>query len=162
MRMRWDNIHENHIRIFRKKTETTQKKVRLEIVIPLTQPLKELINKVGDPNSNFLIGQIKENYTDQSITNRKNKVRGYINPELRKIGEKLNLSVPLTMKTARDCYASTLKRNGYSNDVIGEQLGHSDPSSTSHYVDSLGLDRVTEINEGLVQKRVKGLLDNLT
>ena len=162
MRMRWDNIHENHIRIFRKKTETTQKKVRLEIVIPLTQPLKDLINKVGDPNSNFLIGQIKENYTDQSITNRKNKVRGYINPELRKIGKKLNLSVPLTTQTARDCYSNTLKINGYSNDVIGEQLGHSDPVSTTYYVDSLGLDRVTEINEGLVKKRTKVLPEHLS
>jgi len=74
----------------------------------------------------------------------------------------LNLSVPLTTQTARDCYASTLKRNGYSNDVIGEQLGHSDLVSTTFYVDSLGLDRVTEINEGLVKKREKDEKDKLS
>ena len=160
LRMKWDNIENGHIRITRKKTETTQKKVRLEIVIPLTQPLKDLINKVGDPLSPFVIGLMKnEDYSDSTITNRKNKIRQGINPELRKIGEKLNLPVPLTTQTARDCYASTLKRNGYSNDVISEQLGHLDPSSTSHYVDSLGLDRVTEINEGLVKKRAKDLTD---
>ena len=161
LKMRWDNIENNHIRITRKKTETTQKKVRLEIVIPLTQPLKDLINKVGDPTSPFVIGLMKnEEYSDSTITNRKNKIRQGINPELRKIGEKLNLSVPLTTQTARDCYASTLKRNGYSNDVIGEQLGHSDLISTTFYVDSLGLDKVTEINEGLVKKRPKGLSED--
>lgn len=154
LRMKWSDIKGNHIAIFRKKTETTRKKVVQELNIPLIQPLKELINKVGNPLSPYILGLLKENSSELTITNRKNKVRQYINPELRKIGEKLKLSVPLTMMSARDCYASTLKRNGCAIDVIADQLGHADIATTAHYVDSLGIEKSRSINEMLVMKKV--------
>ena len=152
--MKWSDIKGNHIAIFRKKTETTRKKVVQELTIPIIEPLKELINKVGNPLSPYLLGLLKENSNDITITNRKNKVRQYINPELRKIGEKLKLSVPLTMMSARDCYAATLKRNGCSIDAIADQLGHADIATTAHYVDSLGIEKSRSINEMLVMKKV--------
>lgn len=87
--------------------------------------------------SPFIIGKLKEGYTDISLLNRKNRFRQEINPELKKIEEKLGLQASLKMATARDCYASSLKRNGESRDAIGEMLGHRDPRTTMHYLDSL-------------------------
>ena len=43
-----------------------------------------------------------------------------------------NLSLPLTIKTARETYATTLLRNGVSKDEIGEMLGHSNSIVTEH------------------------------
>jgi len=159
LRMKWSDVKPNHIAIYRKKTETTRKKVVQELNIPLIPPLKELINKVGNPLSPYVLGLLKENSSDVTITNRKNKLRQSINPELRKIGEKLKLSVSLTMMSARDCYASTLKRNGCSIDVIAEQLAHANISTTAHYVDSLGIEKSRSINEMLVMK--KNAADNV-
>ena len=162
LRMKWQNVGEGRITIIRKKTETTQKKLVQVITIPLIEPLKELINKIGDPTSPFVFGLMnKEVYKDTTITNRKNKLRDQINPELRMIGKKLNLRVPLTMKTARDCYASTLKRNGSNRDEIAEQLGHSDIVSSGYYVDSLGIDDSVRMNEKLVQRREKSPVEIL-
>jgi len=48
-----------------------------------------------------------------------------------------------------DRYATTLKRAGKSRDEIGEMMGHSTPEVTEHYLASLDMDKVWEINEGL-------------
>ena len=42
--------------------------------------------------------------------NKSHKVRSILNESLLEISNKLNLSVPLKLKTARDCYACALKR----------------------------------------------------
>ena len=67
------------------------------------------------------------------------------------LGSSVGQSVPIFNREGHNTY-----------DVIGEQLGHSDLVSTAFYVDSLGLNRVTQINEGLVKKRRKRLPENLS
>jgi integrase len=69
---------------------------------------------------------------------------------LKEISETLKLSVTLKTANARDCYASSLKRNGVSRDQISEMLGHSNPIVTGHYLDSLNIDETFEINKNLV------------
>lgn len=103
LRMRWDNFKSDYIPVIRMKTETTLKYILMEIPVPLTEELKYYLNKVGDPTSPFVLGKIKEGYTDAALRNRKNRFRQEINPELKKLSKRLNLSVPLKMATARDC-----------------------------------------------------------
>jgi hypothetical protein len=57
--------------------------------------------------------------------NKNHKLKGQINAQLEMITQKLNLSVSLRTKTARDCYATTLKRAGVSKDKIWEMKDHS-------------------------------------
>jgi len=63
---------------------------------------------------------------------------------------KLNLSVALKLKSARDCYATTLKRAGVSKDNIGEMLGHSNSVVTEHYLASLDIEKTDEINRHIL------------
>jgi len=53
--------------------------------------------------------------------------------------------VPLKLKTARDCYATTLKPAGVSKDNIGEMPGHSNLVVTEHYLASLDIEKTKEI-----------------
>ena len=101
-------------------------------------------------NNDFVLGQIKRGYTEQKLIKRKHKITKWINSELKKIGVKLNLSLPLNTAKARDCYASSLKRNGISTDRISEMPGHSNSIVTGHYLDSLNIDETFIINEKLV------------
>jgi site-specific recombinase XerD len=48
------------------------------------------------------------------------------------------------MKSARDCFATTLFRAGASLEVIGFFLGHSEVGVTARYVGSLGFDRESD------------------
>lgn len=150
LRMRWSNIQGNVIIFFRMKTETTRKNAIDEIVVPINSKLSELINKIGVKESPFILGKLSDGYLDTSFENKKTKVSKKINKLLNEISIKLNLSVPLKLKTARDSYATTLKRAGISKDVIGEMLGHSNSIVTEHYLATLDVERVFEVNEVLL------------
>ena len=73
-----------------------------------------------------------------------------LNRNLSEISRKLNLSIPLKLETARDIYATILKRGGKSKDQIGEMLGHSNSVVTEHYLGSLDIEKTFEINEVLL------------
>ncbi|NOR74162.1 MAG: tyrosine-type recombinase/integrase, partial [Draconibacterium sp.] len=152
--LRWKNVAARHIHLIRKKTETTRKSNIQELTLPLTDELRYYLNKVGDPTSPFILGKIKEGYRETTLFNRKNRFRIEINTELKKIRSKLNLSAPLLMSTARDCYASTLKRNGVSREKINDMMGHADPRTTSHYLDSLSIDETFDVNKHLVKRKM--------
>lgn len=153
LRMRWDDFKSDYIPVFRMKTESTLKYTLLEIPVPLTEELKYYLNKVGDPTSPFVLGKIKEGYTDVALRNRKNRFRQEINAELKKLSKRLNLSVPLKMATARDCYAMTNKRNKVSTDFTSDMLGHSDIRTTLNYLDSLSVDESFEVNNRLLKRK---------
>jgi hypothetical protein len=76
-------------------------------------------------DSPFILGKLPEGCLENTYENLSHKVRFILNENLQEISDKLNLSVPLKLKTARDCYATTLKRAGVSKDQIGEMPGYS-------------------------------------
>jgi integrase len=146
LRMRWDNIKGDYIVFRRKKTETTRKNNIKEIVAPLTPKLQELIDKVGSESSPFILGRLKEGYSESTFENLCHKLSSAINQKLTEISNNLNLSVPLKLKTARDTYATSLLRNGVSKDKIGLMLGHSNSQVTEHYLGSLDYSELFKIN----------------
>jgi site-specific recombinase XerD len=119
-------------------------------MVPLTNELKSLIDKVGVKESNFILGKLKEGYTDNMFDNKSHKWKAKINAQLELITQKLNLSVPLRTKSARDSYATTLNRAGVSKDKIGEMLGHANSIVTEHYIASLDRETVFEVNKHLL------------
>jgi intergrase/recombinase len=67
------------------------------------------------------------------------------------INKRLKLSVPLKYKTARDCYASTLQRAGYSDDIIDEMMGHAPLHvMAAHYKGFINKEILFERNKCLV------------
>lgn len=149
LRMRWSDIRGNCFVFTRKKTEDTRRNNIKEIVVPINLKVKDLINKIGVKDSTFVLGKLKEGYTETMFSNKSHKIRQSLNKELTNISLKLNLSVPLKLKTARDAYATTLKRAGISTSVIGEMLGHSNSVVTEHYLDSLDTEKTFVINDVL-------------
>lgn len=153
LKLRWSNLDGQQAHIVRTKTETTRKSVIQELTLPLTEDFRYYLNQVCDPTSPFVLGKLHEGYSETSLLNRKNRFRQEINTELKKIRFKLNLSAPLLMATARDCYASTLKRNGNAKEIIGEMIGHADFRSISAYLDSLAVEEAFRINNTLVKRK---------
>jgi len=150
LRMRWDQIIGNYILFMRKKTETTRKNNIKDIVVPVDEKLQSVLNKVGDKDSPFILGLVKEGYSESFFENKNHKIKQQINKHLTDISEKLKLSVPLNLSKARDCYASTLMRRGKSRDDIGQMLGHSNSIVTEHYLSSIDAERTFEINSVLL------------
>ena len=150
LRLRWVDIKGDFITLIRKKTETTRKNNIKEIVIPITPKLKSLIDKIGVKESPYIIGKLMDGYTESSFKNKTRKLKKLINSNLRNIGLRLNLSVQLTMSTARDAYATTLLRSGRSKDQISAMLGHSNSIVTEHYLASISHDETFLINDSVL------------
>jgi len=150
LRLKWSNIQGRHLIFFRKKTENTRKNNIKPITVPLTPKLKKVIDKIGVKDSPFILGMLKEGYSENTFENLSHKVRSNLNEKLLEISEKLELSVPLKLKTARDCYASTLRRAKVPKDDIGDMMGHANSIVTEHYLDSLDLEETFEINKHIL------------
>lgn len=147
LQMRWSDIQGNFIVFTRRKTETTRKSNIKPIVSPYTDKVKEVIEKIGDKTSPFILGKLQEGFKESTFNNCSHKNRQKINKSLNFLTEKLNLSVPLKIETARDCYATTLYRADKSIEQISEMLGHSNVIVTSHYLGSRTPDKTFEIND---------------
>lgn len=150
LRLRWDQRKGNCFVFFRKKTENTRKKMRQEIVVPINHKVENILSKIGDKNSPFVLGFLKESYTDENFDYMNRKMRKSINKSLKKISQRLQLSIILQLKTARDSYATVLRRKGVSIDIISEMLSHSNTTVTKHYLDSLDNETVFKVNENLI------------
>lgn len=133
-----------------RKQRISEKKMRQEIVVPINQKVQNIISKVGDKNSPFVLGFLKESYTDENFDYMNRKMRKSINKSLKKISQRLQLSITLQLKTARDSYATVLRRKGVSIDIISEMLSHSNTIVTKHYLDSLDNETVFKVNENLI------------
>jgi integrase len=149
IRLKWTNIKGKYIVFTRMKTENTRKNNVKDIVVPISPNLRKIIDKVGMKNSPYVLGIIREGYSEKTLSYKKDWQQQKLNRDLKFISKKLGLSVDLRLKTSRDSYATTLKRSGKSRDEIGEMMGHSTSQVTEHYLASLDMDKTWEINEGL-------------
>lgn len=148
-RMKWSNIKGQYLTFTRMKTETTRKNNIKEIVVPISDKLQTLIDKVGNRNSPYILGLINEGETEQSFRNKKDWQLQKLNSNLKFLTEKLKLTIPLKLKMARDSYATSLKRANIPTSQIGEMMGHSNSVVTEHYLATLDIEKTWEINESL-------------
>ena len=123
------------------------------IEVPIDTSILSIINKWGDKESAYIFGLMKEEKDETYLYSKVEKLKKRINKSLRKISTILNLSLPLTIKTARETYATTLLRNGVSKDEIGEMLGHSNSIVTEHYLAGLEKDKKKKINSVLPHRQ---------
>jgi hypothetical protein len=101
--MRWDQITGDYLLFTRRKTETTRKNNIKSIVVPITEKLRAVINKVGDNDGPYILGLLKEGYTENTFENKNHRIKQQINRNLSQISKKLNLPIALNLSTARDC-----------------------------------------------------------
>jgi integrase len=154
LRMNWNQINGNFIFFTRKKTELTGKNNRKPIIIPITDRLKDSKAHVGDKNSPFLLGLIKEGYDESFFKNRNHKIKQQINRKLKGICDQLNLSQSLNLEVARDCSANTLDQKNTPVKQISQMLGHSNVVITEHYLAGLNPDITFGINDPILKKKM--------
>lgn len=153
LKLKWSDFNSNFLSFIRTKTENTRKNNIQPVVVPLLPELSCLISQVGDKNSTYVLGNMDCSYSQQKLVNKSHKLRGEINKHLKDIGNELELSVPLTLRSARDCYATSLLRKGASTGQISKMLNHSNSIVTEHYLSGLNPDETFKINELLITKK---------
>ena len=150
--LRWDNIKGNKFVFYRHKTSGTRRNNIRPIEVVINPKLQKLLDKIGDKESQYVIGQLKQvNYTEEYLLERNKKLKARYNSRLKKLGKRLGLTLSLDISMARDAYANTHKRAGTNPLKISENMNHSDPRTTTlHYLDNFEWDSDIDVNEVLL------------
>ena len=136
IRLKYSNIHNGEICYIRQKTRRTTKTVK-EIRAVITQQMQDIIDKWGNKFSPdayifpILSGKETEAEKDQRCT----AFNTLMNIYTKKLGRQLGIG-DVTTYTARNSFATVLKRSGANIAYISESLGHSNLSITENYLAS--------------------------
>ena len=149
LRLKWADVKRENIIFYRKKTETTQRINKKPVNVALNDGAQSLLDKLGDKDSIYVLGLLKEGYTEKTISNKSNKDRRTLNLHLKNIEKKLKLSALLRLETARDCYASCLNRAGVPTKFISELMVHSSVAVTENYLSAMNNKEIFDANSCL-------------
>ena len=149
LRLKWSDVKRENIIFYRKKTETTQRINKKPVNVARNPGAQSLLDKLGDKDSIFVLGLLKEGYSEKTISNKSNKDRRALNLHLKNIEKKLKLSAPLRLETARDCYASCLNRAGVPTQFICDLMVHSSVAVTENYLSAMNNKEIFDANSCL-------------
>lgn len=119
----------------------------------LLQPYAlEIMQRYENCNNDYIFPILDDSIhtTAEQKFRRIKKVTYVANKNLKKIGESINLSIPLTTYCARHSFATILKRSGINVAIISEALGHSDLKTTQIYLDSFENSQIDEAMKNLL------------
>lgn len=120
-------------------------KTNQQLFIKWEKPMQELIDKYDTTGSPYLLPIIKNNGKDERRQYKSEAHR--INRNLKKIGERLGLVIPLTTYVARHGWASIAKSKNIPIATISEAMGHDSEATTRIYLASLDTSVVDKAND---------------
>lgn len=110
--------------------------------------MQEIVDKYYTEGSPFLL-PIAMGEGRASCQNYKNAYKR-ISKNLKKIGEMIGLSIPLTTYVARHSWASIAKSKNVAVSTISEALGHDSEKTTQIYLSSLDTSVVDDANDLII------------
>jgi len=138
-KLKYKDICDGEIHYERAKTQTTTRgKSNTIISIAILDQTMPIIKKWGnkDKSANNFVFPILDH--DMSALRIKQVVQQFtknINDYMKKIAKDLGIEKNVTTYTARHSYATVLKRSNVPVEVISENLGHMNISTTKSYLD---------------------------
>lgn len=119
-------------------------KTNRRLFIKWEKPMQDLIDRYDTSGSPYLLPVIKNNGKDERLQYKSEAHR--VNSNLKKIGERLGLVIPLTTYVARHGWASIAKSKKVPLSIISEAMGHDSETTTRIYLASLDTSVVDRAN----------------
>jgi len=119
-------------------------KTNQRLFIKWEQPMQELIDKYDTSETFYLLPIIKNCGKDERWQYKSEAHR--INRNLKKIGKRLGVTIPLTTYVARHGWASIAKSKNIPIATISEAMGHDSETTTRIYLASLDASVVDKAN----------------
>lgn len=153
-RLKYKNFAGGKITFIRQKTRRTTRQKQKPIIVIILPEIQQIIDKWGtkpDDQENYIFGILEREDTPGRVKTKIRQAIKTINKYMKRIGEELGFSMPLTTYTARHSYATVLKRSGAPIEFISESLGHKDLQTTERYLDSFEDDMKLEYQKKLLE-----------
>jgi len=121
-----------------------RKKTGQQLFIKWEKPMQDIIAKYDTSATPYLLPIIRNVMTD----NRRQYLNTshIVNARLKKLGQQLRLSTPLTSYVARHAWASIAKSKNIPVSIISEAMGHDSENTTRIYLASLDTSVVDKAN----------------
>lgn len=119
-------------------------KTNQQLFIKWEKPMQEIIGKYDTTGTPYLLPIIRDMDADER---RQYKNAAHlVNDKLKKLGEQLELGIPLTTYVARHAWASIAKSKNIPVSTISEAMGHDSENTTRIYLASLDTSVVDKAN----------------
>ncbi|SMG45203.1 site-specific integrase [Arenibacter troitsensis] len=146
MCLEWKDVEANVIYYTRAKT-----KGNFSIAImPPVQKILDYYRVHGYGNKYVFPLLFREDYTPTQLADRKHKMLGIYNIELKEVAKLCNITKNVSSYVARHSFANCLKQKGVATDVISESLGHQNLAVTQAYLKELDAEIVDKALEVLL------------
>lgn len=121
-----------------------RQKTGQQLFIKWEKPMQDIVGKYDTGDTTYLLPIIKDMDTD---ARRQYKNAAHlVNSKLKKLGERLGLSIPLTSYVARHAWASIARSKNIPLSTISEAMGHDSENTTRIYLASLDTSVVDKAN----------------
>lgn len=147
IKLKWKNRDGDYFVFTRTKTERTRVNNIKQVVVYIDPKMNSLLDKIGDTNSEYVLGKLSGDPKESTIRNKVKKTSKLLNDELKTLATRLNLSSPLTLHSARVSLATTLKRENIPISDISDILNHSNSLVTEHYLEGKNLEKTKTITK---------------
>ncbi len=121
-----------------------RRKTGQQLIIAWTKEMQMILDKYPENTSGYLLPIIRTPVANDRSTYR--NVGYNINHNLKRIAQKLGITIPLTLYVARHSWASVAKAKGIPLGVISEGMGHDSEATTQIYLASLDTSVVDKAN----------------
>ena len=121
-----------------------RRKTGQQLTIEWTKEMQMILDKYPENTSDYLLPIIRTRGENERNVYR--NVGFNINYNLKRIAEKLRITIPLTLYVARHSWASAAKAKGIPLSVISEGMGHDSETTTQIYLASLDTTIVDKAN----------------
>jgi integrase len=149
--LRHEDIDGEFIRFIRAKTKNTTRASIKQISIFISEELRSIIERWKTDNNSYLFEVLKEG---QDINRQRSLITQFtkmVNTYIARIASEVKIEKPVTTYSARHSFATILKRNGVSTELISESLGHGSVKTTTSYLDSFEDETKREIGKVLIK-----------
>jgi integrase/recombinase XerD len=137
--LKYKNCEGDTFCFVRHKTKNTTKSNPINIKVIITDPLKNIMQKWGNPDKNpdnYIFPVLTREPVNESDFNKVERFIRFVNQHMKSVTQKLELPKVSTY-TARHSYATEMLKNKANIIEIADSLGHTTITLTRDYVNSL-------------------------
>lgn len=148
------NIKGDKLSFVREKTKRTNTVSEKEVIVFLHSESKKVIQRWANSDGqkdDYIFPFLNDTISEQEREKRFKTIKRITNKSLNRIGETLGLPERLCLNLARHSFATMLKLNGTPLTFISDAMGHSNVTTTEHYLKSIQDRNIREISAQLLK-----------
>ncbi|MCH4242403.1 MAG: site-specific integrase [Prevotella sp.] len=128
-----------------------RKKTNQSLTIAWEKPMQDIVDRYAGQTRNtpFMLPILKQD--DDTAYRRYRQVEQTVNRNLKKIGDRIGLRIPLTTYVARHSWASIARNMDVSIAVISEGMGHNSYRTTQIYLNSIDTSQINRANRKIIR-----------